>query len=132
MRQAMCKCIGEVCSTTRLALPKNGHGADNYKISSTHITFNQQAEWDRLSELGFLQRSGIQYHWDNPGYPSFDDFLGTLKQSKRKNIRQASLVQSMELHRESLIKDPAGSGLHPAQKLYNCQSQACNPSMHSH
>ena len=62
--------------------------AESYKISGTHITFNQEAEWSQLSSLGFLQRSGIQYHWENPGFSSFDDFLGTLKQPKRKNIRQ--------------------------------------------
>ena len=65
------------------------HDADSYNISSTHITFNQEQEWSRLSELGFLQRSGVQYHWENPGYGTFEDFLGTLKGPKRKNIRQA-------------------------------------------
>lgn len=60
-------------------------------ISSAHITFNQREEWEKpeLASLGWLQRSGIQYHWENRGYASFEEFLATLKNSKRKNIRQA-------------------------------------------
>ncbi|CAI5511514.1 unnamed protein product, partial [Closterium sp. Naga37s-1] len=33
-------------------------------------------------------RMGMQYHWSNRGYGSFNDFLMDLKQSKRKTIRQ--------------------------------------------
>ena len=63
---------------------------DDAGISSAHITFNQQQEWDspELASLGWLQRSGIQCHWENKGYASFDDFLATLKNSRRKTIRQ--------------------------------------------
>jgi predicted N-acyltransferase len=56
--------------------------------SSVHITFPTKQEWDRVGQLGYLQRIGMQYHWKNCNYGSFDDFLMDLKQSKRKNIRQ--------------------------------------------
>jgi hypothetical protein len=61
-------------------------------VSSAHITFNQRDEWEKpeLTTSGWLQRSGIQYHWENRGYASFEEFLATLKNSKRKNIRQVS------------------------------------------
>lgn len=39
-----------------------------------------------------MQRTGIQYHWENPGYSTFEDFLSALKQPKRKNIRQATIL----------------------------------------
>jgi predicted N-acyltransferase len=29
----------------------------------------------------------VQFHWENADYASFDDFLATLEQKKRKNIR---------------------------------------------
>lgn len=63
---------------------------DDSGISSAHITFNQREEWDspELAGLGWLQRSGIQCHWENRGYTSFEDFLSTLRTSKRKTIRQ--------------------------------------------
>lgn len=57
-------------------------------VSSLHVTFPTGEEWAALGSLGFQQRRGIQYHWENRGYGTFDDFLGDLKQRKRKNIRQ--------------------------------------------
>ena len=62
--------------------------ADQFAVSSLHLTFNTAEESNALAEVGYLQRSGIQYHWENRGYTTFEDFLADLKQSKRKNIRQ--------------------------------------------
>jgi predicted N-acyltransferase len=57
-------------------------------VSSLHITFAGQEECERLSELGFLQRQGYQFHWSNRGYASFEDFLKDLSSRKRKSIRK--------------------------------------------
>ncbi|KAF8061287.1 hypothetical protein HT031_004377 [Scenedesmus sp. PABB004] len=57
-------------------------------LSSLHVTFPTGAEAAALGALGFQQRRGIQYHWDNRGYVTFEDFLADLKQSRRKSIRQ--------------------------------------------
>ena len=57
-------------------------------MSSLHLTFNTADESNTLAGVGYLQRNGIQYHWENRGYSTFEDFLADLKQSKRKNIRQ--------------------------------------------
>ncbi|GAV64919.1 LOW QUALITY PROTEIN: DUF482 domain-containing protein, partial [Cephalotus follicularis] len=57
------------------------------QVSSFHITFSSE-EWHKLKEKGFLQRIGMQYHWNNRNYKNFDEFLMDMKQSKRKNIRQ--------------------------------------------
>ncbi|GMY04891.1 N-acetyltransferase [Fagus crenata] len=58
------------------------------QLSSLHITFPPENEWQKLKEEGFLQRIGMQYHWKNRNYKNFDEFLMDMKQSKRKNIRQ--------------------------------------------
>ncbi|OMO83160.1 hypothetical protein CCACVL1_11533 [Corchorus capsularis] len=58
------------------------------QVSSLHITFSSESEWRKLKDKGFLQRIGMQYHWKNRNYKSFDEFLMDMKQSKRKNIRQ--------------------------------------------
>ncbi len=58
------------------------------RLSSAHVTFCTQAEWETLGEAGWLQRLGKQFHWDNAGYGSFDDFLGALTARKRKSIRR--------------------------------------------
>ena len=57
-------------------------------LSSAHVTFIDGAGAGEAERRGWLIRHGIQYHWFNRGYASFDDFLGALKSSKRKAIRK--------------------------------------------
>ena len=79
--------------------------------SSLHVTFCQRPEWDALAGAGLLRRQGVQYHWHNRGYRSFDDFLGTLKSSKRKTIRkERARVAEQGLTLETLT----GEALTPA------------------
>src|SRR4029077_16028645 len=61
---------------------------EQLKLSSVHSTFCTQDDWTTLSEAGWLQRLGTQFHWENAGYGSFDDFLGALASRKRKTIRR--------------------------------------------
>src|SRR5215831_285484 len=56
--------------------------------SSAHITFMTEAEWRALGERGFLMRTDQQFHWDNAGFATFDDFLAALSSRKRKTIRR--------------------------------------------
>jgi uncharacterized protein len=58
------------------------------KLSSVHVTFCTEAEWQELGETGWLQRIGMQFHWENAGYAGFDDFLGALSSRKRKTLRR--------------------------------------------
>ena len=41
-----------------------------------------------LGEQGFLQRTDQQFHWENAGYATFEDFLEALAARKRKAIRR--------------------------------------------
>ncbi len=54
--------------------------------SSCHVLFLPQAQAERLKAAGFMLRYGVQFHWTNQGYRSFDDFLSRLESKKRKNI----------------------------------------------
>jgi predicted N-acyltransferase len=56
--------------------------------SSVHITFCQQEEWAELGQAGWLQRIGMQFHWENNGYADFDGFLGALSSRKRKVLKR--------------------------------------------
>jgi len=47
-----------------------------------------EAEWTGLGEAGWLPRLGMQFHWENAGYSSFEDFLGALASRKRKALRR--------------------------------------------
>ncbi len=57
-------------------------------LSSVHVTFCHEDEWEALGDAGWLQRIGMQFHWENAGYGSFDDFLGALSSRKRKGLRR--------------------------------------------
>jgi predicted N-acyltransferase len=62
--------------------------AQRLDISSVHVTFPIEAQWEQLGRLGFLLRIGHQFHWHNHGYRDFDDFLAELSSRKRKAIRK--------------------------------------------
>jgi len=56
--------------------------------SSVHVTFPTEPEWQLLGERGYLKRTHQQFHWENAGYATFDDFLAALASRKRKTIRR--------------------------------------------
>ena len=58
------------------------------EISSAHLTFIDEAGAAECERRGWLIRHGIQYHWFNRGYSSFNDFLAALRSQKRKSIRK--------------------------------------------
>ena len=57
-------------------------------LSSAHITFLDASGAADVTRRGWLIRHGVQYHWFNRGYGSFDDFLDALSSRKRKAIRK--------------------------------------------
>ncbi|WP_374450167.1 peptidogalycan biosysnthesis protein, partial [Stella sp.] len=57
-------------------------------LSSIHVNFATAEESEALVEAGFLPRIGQQFHWENRGYRSFDDFLAELSSRKRKQVRR--------------------------------------------
>ena len=58
------------------------------KASSLHITFMTEAEWRIAGAAGYLLRTDQQFHWENRGYSSFDQFLSELSSAKRKTLRK--------------------------------------------
>jgi predicted N-acyltransferase len=81
------------------------------EISSAHVTFIDEAGAAECERRGWLIRHGIQYHWANRGYSSFDDFLAALTSRKRKAIRK-----EREAAREGLeFRALRGSGIGPAE-----------------
>ena len=59
------------------------------RLSSLHATFCTPDEAEALTGVdGTLHRVTQQFHWENRGYATFDDFLGDLSSRKRKMIRK--------------------------------------------
>src|SRR3954469_12888610 len=72
--QALAGGLAEVCRRAR--------------ASSVHVTFLTEREWQFLGTQNFLLRTQRQFHWENAGYATFDDFLAALSSRKRKTIRR--------------------------------------------
>ena len=62
--------------------------AETYGCSSAHVTFCTAPEWEALGQAGWLQRLGLQFHWENQAYSDFEAFLSSLSSRKRKAIRR--------------------------------------------
>ncbi len=74
--------------------------ANRRHISSVHVTFPERIEAEALTEAGFLQRVGQQFHWTNDGYRDFDDYLAALNSRKRKAVkkeRREALAEGLEI-----------------------------------
>jgi predicted N-acyltransferase len=74
---------------------------DATRTSSVHVTFARKEEWTFLAKNGFLQRTDQQFHWQNSGYSSFEDFLASLNSRHRKAIRRErrdALANGITIH----------------------------------
>lgn len=58
------------------------------QLSSIHVNFCHSDEVEALRPLGFLERVGLQYHWENHGYQTFEDYLQAFRSKRRTKIRR--------------------------------------------
>jgi predicted N-acyltransferase len=95
---------GDAADTVRSALTASLiEVATRYGVSSVHVTFTTESDADWLESADFLIRHGHQFHWQNAGYETFDDFLANLSSRKRKNIRKERLkVAESGIHIDTL------------------------------
>jgi predicted N-acyltransferase len=62
--------------------------AGDNKISSVHVNFCLADEQEALEEVGFLPRVGLQFHWQNCGFASFEDYLASFRSDRRNKIKR--------------------------------------------
>ena len=74
----------EWAATTLLAAV--AEAAEATGASSWHLLFPDAATRALLRGRGLLERTGVQFHWHNTGYASFEEFLARLNAHKRKKI----------------------------------------------
>jgi predicted N-acyltransferase len=53
-----------------------------------HVIFPQGDEAAALVDAGLHQRSSMQYHWKNPGYRTYDDYLSRFDSKRRNQLRR--------------------------------------------
>jgi uncharacterized protein len=82
----------------------------HFELSSAHVLFPPKGEAESLERHGLFGRVGIQYHWHNAGYASFEDFLGSFNAKRRAQIRR----ERRELERgKTRIEHLSGRDLTP-------------------
>jgi len=57
-------------------------------LSSVHVNFCHPEEAQALEDVGYHTRIGLQYHWHNQGYDSFEDYLGAFRSKRRNQVRR--------------------------------------------
>ena len=67
--------------------------AQQHQLSSLHLLFTSSDDRIACHALGLMQRQTVQFHWQNANpqagrFDSFDGFLASLSQEKRKKIKQ--------------------------------------------
>ncbi len=62
--------------------------ARSANLSSVHVLFPQEAELAALEAAGGAIRLGVQYHWQNHGYATFEDFLQRFNSKRRNQLRR--------------------------------------------
>jgi predicted N-acyltransferase len=67
--------------------------AQQHQLSSLHLLFTSPQDRAACDALGLMQRQTVQFHWHNATqhgqrFDSFDAFLASLAQEKRKKIKQ--------------------------------------------
>src|SRR5438552_2201264 len=96
---------GEVIATLAAALEAT---CGESHLSSAHVNFCLPDEAAALEARGWLARTGWQYHWTNPGFASFEDYLASLRSKRRNQVRR----ERRELAAEGVeIVSYAGDGI---------------------
>ncbi len=65
-----------------------GRVTEVLELSSAHVLFPPPEEALLLEKAGLSIRYGVQYHWTNPGYETFDDFLARFRSKRRAAVRR--------------------------------------------
>lgn len=82
--------------------------ADRNGLAAAQVNFPDEADREALEAAGWLMREDRQFHFLNPGYGSFDDFLGELSSERRKNLRKERARAGEDLEIVRLSGDEIG------------------------
>ncbi|OJH41244.1 GNAT family N-acetyltransferase [Cystobacter ferrugineus] len=56
--------------------------------SSVHFLYPREDEADMLEAQGLARRITLQFHWKNPGYRTYDDYLSRFDSKRRSQIKR--------------------------------------------
>jgi uncharacterized protein len=98
----------EVISALGRGLPRV---VSHLELSGGHVLFPRLEQAQVLEQSGLALRLGVQYHWSNQGYATFDDFLSRYNSKRRNQIKR----ERRELHAQGIdIVIKTGSDIDPS------------------
>lgn len=83
-----------------------------HDISGAHVLFPRVEEAEALVSSGMHHRLGTQFHWENHGYTTFDDYLSKFSSKRRNQIKR----ERREMEKQGIeIVTEQGKDLSPEQ-----------------
>lgn len=95
---------------------------------SVHVLFPLEDELRHWREAGFLISAGMQYHWQNRGYRTFEDWLADLASKKRTQIRRERAQAARD---GVVIRTVAGAALDEDLLRFAFRAYAANVDKHA-
>ncbi len=84
--------------------------ADKLELSSVHVLFPSERDRQVLQTAGFETRFGVQFHWHNEGFASYEDYLATFNSKRRHQLRrERRVVQEAGIQLRTLRGSDIGS-----------------------
>lgn len=81
---------------------------ERHGLSGAHWLFPRPEAMALFTGAGLMPRLGCQFHWNNPGYRDFKDFLDTFSAAKRKKVnRERRRVREQRVELEVVRGDRA-------------------------
>lgn len=104
------KLLGDQDVLERDLMPKIWELYQQLPVSGLHALFVQSHEKHLFEKQAMIERDSFQYHWMRGSTQSFEEFLSTLKRSRRKNIlKERRRVQEQAI----TVKKIMGPDLQP-------------------
>ena len=75
-------------------------------LSSAHVLFPTESEASLFEGAGMARRFGVQFHWENKGYATWDDFLASFDAKRRAMIRR----ERREMQKQGLTIETLSGG----------------------
>lgn len=114
----------DVASVRKALLTGAVESAREQGCSSVHVLYPPQEEADWLEAQGLARRLTLQYHWKNPGYRTYEDYLARFDSKRRSQLKRergAAATQGI------VIRTVRGSELGPehAKRAYSFYEATC-------
>ena len=114
----------EVPALRRALLQAAVESAREGGCSSVHVLYPQEDEADMLEQEGLARRLTLQFHWKNPGYRGYDEYLARFDSKRRSQLKRergAAATQGI------VVRTVRGQELGPehARRAYGFYEATC-------